>query len=800
MVKMRNSCLLASMALILSCLFTPLVKAQKAFTFEGQNPLIRHIFSADPSARVFNGRLYVYTSHDNANANYFDMTDWHVFSTDDMIHWTDHGAFFSLKDISWADTMAWAPDCVERDGKYYLYYPVERTKIGVAVSDSPVKGFKDTGHPIIDNKGQEDLVGREPIDPTILIDDDGQAYMYFGCRQLRMVKLAKNMIDTVGTIKKPVIHGIEGDATGTGGYYGEGPFIFKRNGLYYLMYSNGWKKTSTLVYAVAKHPEGPFDFVGEVMPATGCSTSHGSLVEFQGQWYIFYHDCSLTGNSYSRSVCVAKLGFDDDGYIIPVGSYENPVLGGDYPDPSVLRDGDDYYLTSSCFEYLPGLTVYHSKDLLNWEPVSYALTDSLGSGWAPDLCKVGDKYYIYFTEASDGGHKFANYVVWAPSPKGPWSKPVNLHVDGCIDPCMAFDETTGKRWLFVSGGQRIQLSDDGLSTVGKLEKVYSGWEIPSGWLIEAGSFEGPKLKKIGQYWYWLSAIGGTAGPATSHSIVVARSKSIDGPWENMPGNPLVHTYSSADKWWSKGHGSLIDTPDGKWYVIYHAYEKYNHNRGRQMMMEPVELTDDGWLKAPYDSDVDKPLPAPILLYTATYDYGKALARFRLGKEWRIWHRYDTTRYTICDSCITIKAQGNDPGNSSPLLFTGHNRDFEFSAKLCIEGNTEAGLLFYYDQLHFAGFSCTTNTKSYWIAGKRRRGGKHGYGNVLWIKLVKRDNIVAAYMSSDGKVWTQQRIGIEVSAYQHNLLSGFLSLLPGIYCSGDGSVTVTDFKYKPLSSQ
>lgn len=769
-------------------------QAQKEFTFGGHNPLIRHIYTADPTARVFGGRLYVYTSHDNANAGYFDMTDWHVFSTDDLEHWTDHGAFFSLKDISWADTMAWAPDCVERDGKYYLYYPVERTKIGVAVSDNPVSGFKDIGHPVIDNKGQEELVGKEPIDPTILIDDDGQAYMYFGCRQLRMVRLAENMTDTIGQIEVPIIRGNEGDKTGTGGYYGEGPFIFKRGGLYYLMYSNGWKKTSTLVYAVSKRPEGPFDFVGEVMPATGCSTSHGSLVEFKGQWYVFYHDNSLSGNNHSRSVCLDKLGFDSEGRIVPVGSYENPVLGGDYPDPSILRVGDDYYLTHSCFEYLPGLTVYHSKDLINWEPISYALTDSLGSGWAPDLCKVGDKYYIYFTEAHDNGHKFANYVVWAKSPYGPWSKPINLHVDGCIDPGHAYDEATGRRWLFVSGGQRIELAKDGLSAIGKLEKVYSGWKMPADWLVEGSAFEGPKLKKIGGYWYWLSAIGGTAGPATSHSIVVARSKSIDGPWENMPGNPLVHTYSSADKWWSRGHGSLIDTPDGKWYVVYHAYEKYNHNRGRQMLMEPVEITQDGWLKAPAGSNVDKPLANPLPLSPTSYDYGKALAQFRLGREWRVWHHYDPTRFAITDSSITIAAQGDNPGSSSPLLFVGRDRDFEFSAKLHIEGDAEAGLLFYYDQKHFAGFGCTANAKSFWKAGQRRRGGWHRYGSTLWIRLVKQDNILAAYLSSDGKQWAQQRIGLEVSAYQHNLLGGFLSLLPGIYCSGNGSVTVSDFKY------
>lgn len=477
--------------------------------------------------------------------------------------------------------------------------------------------------------------------------------------------------------------------------------------------------------------------------------------------------------------------------------YVNPVLGGDYPDPTILRVGGDYYLTHSCFEYLPGLTVYHSTDLVHWEPVSYALTDSLGSGWAPDLCKVGDKYYIYFTMATHGGRHFATYVVWAQSPRGPWSKPVNLHVDGLIDPGHAYDEATGARWLFLSGGHRVRLAADGLSALGKPEKVYGGWKMPADWLVEGGAFEGPKLKKIGSYWYWLSAIGGTAGPATSHSIVVARSRGLDGPWENMPSNPLVHTWQAADTWWSRGHGSLVDTPDGRWFVVYHAYEKNNLNRGRQMLMEPVELTADGWLRAPVGSGVDRGLSVPLRPQDNGFDYAGALARFRIGMEWKVWQHYDAARYNVADSAITIMGRGTTPGSSHPLLFVARDRDFEFWARLHIEGDAEAGLLFYYNERYFAGFGCTSTDRSFWRRGLRRRGGAHRYGRGLWMRLVKRDNIVAAYTSRDGRTWTMQRVGMEVSGYTHNMLGGFLSLLPGVYCCGQGSVTVSDFHYRPI---
>jgi beta-xylosidase len=285
-------------------------------------------------------------------------------------------------------------------------------------------------------------------------------------------------------------------------------------------------------------------------------------------------------------------------------SFLNPILAGDYPDPTIMRDGKDYYMTHSSFDYVPGLTVFHSTDLVNWKPISYALSSYISSVWAPDICKYNGRYYIYFTVANKG-----NFVVYADSPYGPWSNPVNLNVDW-IDPCHVVDET-GQRWLFLSGGHRIKLAADGLSTIGKLEKVYDGWKYPDSWETEGQALEGPKLKKIGHYYYMLSAQGGTAGPPTSHMVIVARSRSINGPWENAPNNPLIHTYNRSEKWWSKGHGSLIDAPDGRWWIVYHTYENGFYGLGRQTLLEPVEFTKDCWLKAPKGTAIEKPLSMPV---------------------------------------------------------------------------------------------------------------------------------------------------------------------------------------------
>jgi len=326
-------CLLASFILLNACSDSQdtIIKKKdpEYIEFENKgNPLIRHIFTADPSARVFGDKLYLYTSHDRDDSDldaHFDMTDWHVFSTNDLSSWTDHGAFFSLDDVSWATKQAWAPDAVTRNGKYYFYYPVEQAKIGVAVSDSPTSGFIDPlGKPLIDNTGNEKLIGIEPIDPAILIDDDGQAYMYFGCRDARVVKLKENMTELHGDILHVPINGIEqyNEKSG-GGWYGEGPWVFKRGEYYYYMYSNGWEKNTTLVYAISTNPLGPFEYVGEVMTPVGAGTSHGSITEFNGKWYVFYHSKLLSNQGKQRSVHVDEIEFDEDGKIIPL-VYQKP--------------------------------------------------------------------------------------------------------------------------------------------------------------------------------------------------------------------------------------------------------------------------------------------------------------------------------------------------------------------------------------------------------------------------------------------------------------------------------------------
>ena len=188
-------------------------------------------------------------------------------------------------------------------------------------------------------------------------------------------------------------------------------------------------------------------------------------------------------------------------------TYPKVILPGDYPDPSIMRDGKDYYMTHSPFYHAPGFLIWHSQDLMNWEPLCRVMPQYEGSAMAPDLLKYKDTYYIYYPAAG------TNWVMWAKDIRGPWSLPVDLKVGG-IDPGHVVDRE-GNRYLYVDKGEVIRLTEDGLATVGEKKKVYDGWKYPDHWDTECMCLESPKLNEHNGYYYLTSAQGGTAGPATS---------------------------------------------------------------------------------------------------------------------------------------------------------------------------------------------------------------------------------------------------------------------------------------------
>jgi hypothetical protein len=266
------------------------------------NPIVQTSYTADPAPMVYDGRLYLYTSHDEdvTVSNFYTMNDWHLYSTVDMVNWTDHGTPASLKTFSWSTDNAWAPQAVARNGKIYLYVPLNNNtgaKIGVAVSDNPTGPFKD---PVGKEIAQS---GSMAIDPTVFIDEDGQAYLFWGNGNLRMVKLNSDMISTSGSVTSNIA--MQG--------FTEGPWFYRRGSLYYLVYAGSGEKIS---YATSNAPGGPWTYKGDVFGAPSIGTNHPGVADYKGHSYFFYHTGALPGgNSYRRSVCVEEFTYGTDGSI-----------------------------------------------------------------------------------------------------------------------------------------------------------------------------------------------------------------------------------------------------------------------------------------------------------------------------------------------------------------------------------------------------------------------------------------------------------------------------------------------------
>ncbi len=477
-------------------------------------------------------------------------------------------------------------------------------------------------------------------------------------------------------------------------------------------------------------------------------------------------------------------------------TYLNPVMAGDHPDPSVLKDGDDYYMTHSSFDAYPGLVIWHSKDLVNWEPVGPALFRNVGSVWAPDLTRHNGRYYIYFPGRRPD--YASNYVIWADTIRGPWSEPVDLKI-GRIDPGHAV-AADGSRFLFLSGGYRVGLAADGLSVTGQLQKVYDGWTYPDDWVVETFAQEGPKMLRHGAYYYMVLAEGGTAGPPTSHMVIAARARTLAGPWENSPFNPIIRTRSAAERWWSKGHATLVEGPGGKWYAVYHAYENGFYTLGRQTLLEPIEWTADGWFRAT-GHDVARPIPMPA---GPAVPHGMALSddfsSSKMGGQWSFYNgdQSDQRRYRYDSGSLILKAKGATPRDSSPLWFVCGDHAYQVQVEIDIGPGATAGLLLFYNSRLYAGLGVSATDFIMHRYGTERVSGKPDrIGRVVHLRLTNDRHIVTIDYSADGMSWERFGTRMEVSGYHHNVAYDFLSLRPALYVAGTGEARFSHFTYRAL---
>ncbi|MFQ6155265.1 family 43 glycosylhydrolase [Micrococcus luteus] len=483
----------------------------------------------------------------------------------------------------------------------------------------------------------------------------------------------------------------------------------------------------------------------------------------------------------------------------------NPVLPGDRPDPAVLKDGEDYWLTWSSFEAAPGLAIWHSRDLVNWRYVGSALERPLGSTFAVDIAKHGDRYFIYipFIPApwSQEITEPSIYVIHAPSMEGPWSEPIDLGIRGAIDPGHAVGED-GKRYLFTNGIRRVQLTDDGLATVGELEKVYDGWQYPEEWVTEAYALEGPKLLRRGEWFYMVSAVGGTSGPPTGHMVIAARARSIDGPWENSPANPVARTWDASERWWSRGHATLVEGPGGDWWMVSHAYENGYRTSGRQILLESIVWNDDCWPVAPA-ADLAAALSAPARQEPRPAVFEDAFTEVQLGEHWTFHGASPDERERLAagEDGLRVAASGHSPADSSPLVILAGDHAYEVEVELELDGDgVEAGLLLFFNHRLFCGMGVTADRMISYSGGQPTHWREpYAPARSVTLRIVNDRHIVTGWYRAGGE-WVRHAIRYEVSGYHANTMGDLQSLRPAIYASGEGAARFRRFTYRRLSDE
>lgn len=364
-----------------------------------QNPLVTHMFTADPTARVFNGKLYVFPSTDivceeGKGENGFCMPSYNVFSTTDLTNWKDHGKIIDQTDIPWGKKDGfgmWAPDCVEKNGTYYYYYPAPPLdksafrRIGVATAKKP------EGPYTIEN---EYIKGIEGIDPNVLIDDDGKAYIYFGGgKNLFVAQLNDDMKSIKGKSKK-----IESLPKG----YKEGSFVFKKAGLYYFTFPHNKSGSEEIAYATGTNPMGPFEYQGKILDRWKDKiwTNHHSIVQFKKQWYIFYHYHDISNDQHLRSMRADSLFFDNKGKILP----KKTTLRG------IGITKTDKPIQIDRFTDAKGLKVSRLKDdvIVGWQ-LDYIKNGAFVTYNSVEFCKKYKKITYRVSSGSKGG-KIKLYV------------------------------------------------------------------------------------------------------------------------------------------------------------------------------------------------------------------------------------------------------------------------------------------------------------------------------------------------------------------------------------------------------
>lgn len=384
-------------------------------------------------------------------------------------------------------------------------------------------------------------------------------------------------------------------------------------------------------------------------------------------------------------------------------------------------------------------------------------------------------------------------MLWSDKIDSGWSEPIDLKVD-MIDPGHVVDEN-GKRYLLLSKNHIVKLSDDGLSVESKPRKLFDAPHIPDEWETEGEFPEAPNIFKKDGYYYLTYADGGTAGPATSHMIMSARAKSLEGPWELSPYNPVVCTRSRTEKWVSKGHGHFVEDTEGKWWVIYHAYENGYDALGRKLLLSPVEFTEDGWFKVNSRPEQSCKKPVGVAL-----EETQCISTFAdLGDEnskWKVYDTFDPDKYTLAeDGQLVVKASGDTPGKSNPLSFITGDHSYQLTACMTLKDiRTNAGLLVQYNSDITNGIGIQNGKIVVFKLGSVFGEGETISTDKIWLRMGNHEQYLSLYYSLDGVNYKKISQMVNLTHQCHNAYDGFLGLHVGLYAYGEGTAYFSELEY------
>lgn len=589
------------------------------------NPIIIHKYTADPAVMVSNDTLWLYTGHDSRGGlKGYNMKDWCVFSTTDLVNWTEYPTPLKITDFKWDKSKAaYAAHVTERNGKYYWYISTGTSGIGVAVSDRPEGPFKDAlGKPLLT---RDDCFRSDHswvcIDPAVFIDDDGQAWIFWGNTECYYAKLNENMIEIDGEIKMLDFPEFQ---------FTEAPWIHKYNKKYYLTYATEFPEK--IAYATANDIEGPYEYKGLLTEVAGNSnTIHPATVEYKGQWYFFYHNGGINnkGGSYSRAVCAEYMEHQRDGSIkkiemttmgvdrkyMPFDNNKNPILQGYYADPEVLyshKTGKYYiYPTSDGFHNWDGhyFKTFSSDDLKTWQDEGVILDFKKDlvwaekNAWAPTIIeKEVDgkyKYYYYYSAAKKIG------VAVADEPTGPFQdplgqplidyKPDNRRGGQEIDPDVFHDPKSGKYYLYWGCGYLAvaELNSDMTSINKETIKVITP--------TDRTYTEGAEVFYRNGIYYFLWSQNDTR--SEDYRVRYATATSPTGPLTILRNN-LILSKRPEKGIYGTGHNAVLKVNDkDEWYIVYHRFRRPNAIKmgwaagyHREVCMDKMEFNEDGSIR------------------------------------------------------------------------------------------------------------------------------------------------------------------------------------------------------------